>query len=207
MTHMTNYGNDQLALYTVSRLVNFVHRWTNLELKYAEPTELADIYFNLFPKDKVPVWLVSYIFIFVQTKKHCHVLTIPNCFCVGTKTRPDRASFTFTSGNFGAISVTERSFASPISNVECHVSDRFCAALWSSVNRYSDWSGSENKRGLESTERKVMCEDWDLVHQTLSANCSGTMFNVCERLVPVLCRCWSYYTRTAFRVGVKSYPV
>lgn len=59
MTHMTNYGNDQLALYTISRLVNFVHRWTNLELKYASPIELADIYFNLFPKDKVPVWLVS----------------------------------------------------------------------------------------------------------------------------------------------------
>ena len=59
MTHMTNYGNDQLALYAISRLVNFVHRWTNLELKYASPIELADIYFNLFPKDKVPVWLVS----------------------------------------------------------------------------------------------------------------------------------------------------
>ena len=59
MTHMTNYGNDQLARYTISRLVNFVHRWTNLELKYASPIELADIYFNLFPKDKVPVWLVS----------------------------------------------------------------------------------------------------------------------------------------------------
>ncbi|KAK2560252.1 Bifunctional heparan sulfate N-deacetylase/N-sulfotransferase 4 [Acropora cervicornis] len=42
MTHLTNYGNDRLALYTVSRLVNFVHRWTNLELKYASPTELAD---------------------------------------------------------------------------------------------------------------------------------------------------------------------
>lgn len=59
MTHMTNYGNDQLALYAISRLVNFVHRWTNLELKYASPIELADIYFNLFPKDKVPIWLVS----------------------------------------------------------------------------------------------------------------------------------------------------
>ena len=83
MTHMTNYGNDQLALYTVSRLVNFVHRWTNLELKYAEPTELADIYFNLFPKDKVPVWLVSYVFIFLRTKEYCSVQR---------KTRPDRGS-------------------------------------------------------------------------------------------------------------------
>ena len=83
MTHMTNYGNDQLALYTVSRLVNFVHRWTNLELKYAEPTELADIYFNLFPKDKVPVWLVSYVFIFLRTKEYCSVQR---------KARPDRTS-------------------------------------------------------------------------------------------------------------------
>ena len=83
MTHMTNYGNDQLALYTVSRLVNFVHRWTNLELKYAEPTELADIYFNLFPKDKVPVWLVSYVFIFLRTKEYRSVQR---------KARPDRTS-------------------------------------------------------------------------------------------------------------------
>lgn len=57
MTHLSNYGNDQLALYTVSRLVNFVHRWTNLELKYASPLQLADVYFSLFPKDKSPVWL------------------------------------------------------------------------------------------------------------------------------------------------------
>ena len=28
-------------------------------------------------------------------------------------------------------------------------------------------------------------EDFDLVHHTLSANCSGAMFDVCERLVPV----------------------
>lgn len=59
MTHMTNYGNDQLALYTISRLVDFVYRWTNLELKYTSPLELADIYFKLFPQDKSPVWLVS----------------------------------------------------------------------------------------------------------------------------------------------------
>ena len=37
-----------------------------------------------------------------------------------------------------------------------------------------------------------MGEDWDLGHQTLSANPSGTMFDVCERLVPVLCCCCSY---------------
>ena len=113
MTHMTNYGNDQLALYTVSRLVNFVHRWTNLELKYAEPTELADIYFNLFPKDKVPVWLVSYVFIFLRTKEYCSVQR---------KARPDRVLFTLTTGDFGAISGTEQSCVAPISNVERHIS-------------------------------------------------------------------------------------
>ena len=37
-----------------------------------------------------------------------------------------------------------------------------------------------------------MSEDWDLGHQTLSANPSGTMFDVCKRLVPVLCCCCSY---------------
>ena len=112
---MTNYGNDQLALYTVSRLVNFVHRWTNLELKYAEPTELADIYFNLFPKDKVPVWLVSYVFIFLRTKESIALF----------KRKPDRIVllFTLTSGDFGAISVTEQRGVAPISNVERHISD------------------------------------------------------------------------------------
>ena len=29
-------------------------------------------------------------------------------------------------------------------------------------------------------------DEWDLAHQTLLANCTGTMFNVCGRLVPVV---------------------
>ena len=37
-----------------------------------------------------------------------------------------------------------------------------------------------------------MSEDWDLVHQALSANRSGSMFDACERLVPVLCCCCSH---------------
>ena len=32
--------------------------------------------------------------------------------------------------------------------------------------------------------------------QTLSINCSGTMFDVCERLVPVRCRCCSHFVDT-----------
>ena len=48
------------------------------------------------------------------------------------------------------------------------------------------------------------------MHPALLANCFGTMFDVCERLVPVLCRCpRSYYTgllfaaRKAIRHGVR----
>jgi len=43
--------------------------------------------------------------------------------------------------NFGAISVTEQSYATPSLKVESHTS--FCAMLWCRVNRYSDCFGSE----------------------------------------------------------------
>ena len=52
--------------------------------------------------------------------------------------------FTHKNSDFGAISVTERSCAAPISKVESHISDRFCATVWRRVNRYSDRGGSEN---------------------------------------------------------------
>ena len=45
--------------------------------------------------------------------------------------------------DFHAVSVTEQSCFASISKVERHVSDRFCAILWCSVNTYSDRSGSE----------------------------------------------------------------
>ena len=37
-------------------------------------------------------------------------------------------------------------------------------------------------------------EDWDLVHQALSANRVGTMFDVCERLQPPRAICSLYHT-------------
>ena len=52
------------------------------------------------------------------------VHTIPDSFCAGTKTIPDGASvYTHKNRDFGAISVTERSCATPISKVESHISD------------------------------------------------------------------------------------
>ena len=43
-------------------------------------------------------------------------------------------SFTHKNGEFGAIFVTEQSFAAPISKVERHISDRFCITLWCNVS-------------------------------------------------------------------------
>ena len=52
------------------------------------------------------------------------VHTIPDNFSAATKIIPDRASVHTKNGCGGAISVTERSCAAPISKVASHVSDR-----------------------------------------------------------------------------------
>ena len=49
--------------------------------------------------------------------------------------------FTHKNGDFGAISVTERSCAPPISKVESRISDWF--TLWCNLDRYSLRNGSE----------------------------------------------------------------
>ena len=54
----------------------------------------------------------------------------------------DRAGllcFSYKNRDFGALSVTKRSCAAPISRVEPHISDRFCATLWCSKSNYH-WS-------------------------------------------------------------------
>ena len=51
--------------------------------------------------------------------------------------------FTPKSGCGGPISMTERSCVPPISKVERHIADRFCAILWCSVNTYSPRRGSK----------------------------------------------------------------
>ena len=61
MTHLSNYGNDRLALYTFSSLINFIRRWTNINLKYtSNPLELARYYFTLRPEEVDPIWSVRY---------------------------------------------------------------------------------------------------------------------------------------------------
>ncbi|XP_072563034.1 bifunctional heparan sulfate N-deacetylase/N-sulfotransferase 4 [Paramormyrops kingsleyae] len=56
MTHLSNYGNDRLGLYTFVNLANFVQCWTNLNLHTLPPLQLAHKYFQLFPEQRQPLW-------------------------------------------------------------------------------------------------------------------------------------------------------
>lgn len=59
MTHLSNYGNDRLGLYTFESLVKFVQCWTNLRLQTLPPLQLAEKYFQIFPEERDPLWQVS----------------------------------------------------------------------------------------------------------------------------------------------------
>ncbi|KAK6621633.1 hypothetical protein RUM43_006861 [Polyplax serrata] len=56
MTHMSNYGNDRLALYTFESVIKFIQCWTNLRLSSAPPVQLAEKYFQMYPEEVDPVW-------------------------------------------------------------------------------------------------------------------------------------------------------
>ncbi|XP_072559745.1 bifunctional heparan sulfate N-deacetylase/N-sulfotransferase 2-like isoform X2 [Paramormyrops kingsleyae] len=56
MTHLSNYGNDRLGLYTFESLLKFVQCWTNLRLHTLPPVALAEKYFQVFPEEKDPLW-------------------------------------------------------------------------------------------------------------------------------------------------------
>uniref|UniRef100_UPI00398EAFF6 bifunctional heparan sulfate N-deacetylase/N-sulfotransferase 1b n=1 Tax=Pristiophorus japonicus TaxID=55135 RepID=UPI00398EAFF6 len=56
MTHLSNYGNDRLGLYTFKNLISFVQCWTNLKLQTLPPVQLAQRYFQLFPEETDPFW-------------------------------------------------------------------------------------------------------------------------------------------------------
>jgi len=60
MTHLSNYGNDRLGIYTFDRAIKFVQCWTNLRLVYEHPTTVARKYFELYPEEKIPLWMVGF---------------------------------------------------------------------------------------------------------------------------------------------------
>lgn len=60
MTHLSNYGNDRLGLYTFKSLMMFVQTWTNLKVQTLPPVQLAQKYFSLFPSERDPLWQVRW---------------------------------------------------------------------------------------------------------------------------------------------------
>jgi len=56
MTHMSNYGNDRLALYTFEAVVRFLQCWTNLQMQSIPPLALAEKYFRMYPEEADPIW-------------------------------------------------------------------------------------------------------------------------------------------------------
>ncbi|MFT7796277.1 bifunctional heparan sulfate N-deacetylase/N-sulfotransferase 1-like isoform X1, partial [Arapaima gigas] len=56
MTHLSNYGNDRLGLYTFKSLLKFLRTWTNLKLQTLPPLQLTQRYFQIFPQERDPVW-------------------------------------------------------------------------------------------------------------------------------------------------------
>uniref|UniRef100_A0A8D9AFM7 [heparan sulfate]-glucosamine N-sulfotransferase n=1 Tax=Cacopsylla melanoneura TaxID=428564 RepID=A0A8D9AFM7_9HEMI len=56
MSHMGNYGNDRLALYTFESVIKFLTGWTNLHLSSAPPIKIAEKYFQLYPEEQEPIW-------------------------------------------------------------------------------------------------------------------------------------------------------
>lgn len=79
MTHLSNYGNDRLGLYTFVNLANFVHSWTNLKLQTLPPVQLAHKYFELFPEQKDPLWQVTLYLLSMGRKNINNVLLSNLC--------------------------------------------------------------------------------------------------------------------------------
>ena len=87
---------------------------------------------------------------------------------------------THKNGDFGAISVTDRSCTTPTLKVERDISEKFYVTLSCSVNGREDWNPLRRKWIFS-------CEDWDLEYQTLSANSANIAFvrdSKTERAVP-----------------------
>ena len=56
MTHFSNYAGDNLAQKLFEELTYFVNKWTQIKIVYKTPSQLANIYFRIFPEDTTPLW-------------------------------------------------------------------------------------------------------------------------------------------------------
>lgn len=98
MSHMSNYGNDRLALYTFESVIKFIHCWTNLKLTSVPPLKLAEKYFKMFPEEMDPIWgnpCEDPRHLKIWTKKSCNQL--PKFLVIGPQKTGTTALYTFLS--------------------------------------------------------------------------------------------------------------
>ncbi|XP_052770676.1 bifunctional heparan sulfate N-deacetylase/N-sulfotransferase-like [Mya arenaria] len=99
MTHLSNYGNDRLALYTFESVIKFVQCWTNLKLKQGTPMDHAIKYFDMFPEEQMPQWRNP-----CDSEKHMEIWSanktcdrFPKFLVVGPQKTGTTALYTFLS--------------------------------------------------------------------------------------------------------------
>ena len=100
------------------------------------------------------------------------------------------------------IFATKRSCAAPISKGERHISDRFCATLWCSINRYLDFPKVFfcpgwlcDFKGLfipvwrEIHRSKILpVTSWQLLNRKVSDNSRRYRHSICQSFFPA----WNY---------------
>ena len=107
---------------------------------------------------------------------HTEVHTVPQTFCARAKIIRIWPLLTHENGCGGTISATKRSCAAPISKVERHTSERFCAKLWCSINRYSDWFASvfEGLLYVEDFTTNRFSRTWRYMEFICTCSCRRT---------------------------------
>ncbi|XP_076458930.1 bifunctional heparan sulfate N-deacetylase/N-sulfotransferase-like [Babylonia areolata] len=146
MTHMNNYGNDRVALFTFEGLVRFLQCWTNLRLLSVPPLQLGINYFNMFPQDKDPLWQNP-----CDYKRHINIWSgnkscerLPKFLVVGPQKTGTTALYTFLSMHPAVMS----NIASP-----------------STFEEVQFFNGNNYYKGI----------DWYMEFFPLPANTSGTL--------------------------------
>ena len=115
--------------------------------------------------------------------------TIPDRFCATAKIMPERSSVHTQERLWQRDFCDGAKLRRAGRSRKCSVTYRIgFVPYFGAVNTYSARHGSKISRSddLNPLRREQIFRsgDWNLVHQTLSANRRGTMFDVCERLVP-----------------------
>lgn len=97
MTHLSNYGNDRLSLYTFETVLKFVKCWTNLKLSTIPPLQLAEKYFQMYPDETDPIWMNP-----CEDKRHLSIWSssksceqLPKFLVIGPQKTGTTALYTF----------------------------------------------------------------------------------------------------------------